>query len=531
MKKLLTLIILSFTFFLSPYVSFSVTSNIIHAASNIDPPAPTQGASARGSSNSGASSSNKDYVDGDYATSMDKAKGATKDMNAGGHVSSNKTYDLLDTVRRVQPVTGLTTNASLNDPETRNAFIQLYNESLAGQANTTLAYFYNNPPANTYAFVEDLGQSLGFIPKRAYAQGIGFTKLGGFLEMWKAFRNIAYLLLAVCTIIIGLLIMFRKKIDPKTVITVQNALPNIIITLLLITFSYAIVGVLIDFMYVTIALAISVLKPISNGIISDHTYEGFLSGSFYVVIKNFMTIGQLGIAEATGLRALLQSLGQTISSPSTPFLEKVGLSMFYSGAGIVASAGTAIVAFILDILYIIAIIRVFFILVSAYIQIIMSLLISPFQLLLGVFPGSNAFENWIKNLIANLAAFPIVAIMIIIGGIIVVQSRTHPGTVWVPPMLGADDTANFTVSGIITIGILLAIPSVVKSVKDALKAKSAVGMGGIGGAAGIISTGTAVGQQLFSYAMSKNQMENAMRNTRGWQDPHQNKPAEGGKNG
>ena len=34
----------------------------------------------------------------------------------------------------------------------------------------------------------------------------------------------------------------RKKIDPKTVVTAQNAIQRVIIALILITFSYAIVG-------------------------------------------------------------------------------------------------------------------------------------------------------------------------------------------------------------------------------------------------------------------------------------------------
>jgi len=50
------------------------------------------------------------------------------------------------------------------------------------------------------------------------------------------------------------MIMFRVRISPQTVITVQSALPKIIFTLILITFSYAIAGFLIDLMYVVIGI-------------------------------------------------------------------------------------------------------------------------------------------------------------------------------------------------------------------------------------------------------------------------------------
>ena len=65
-------------------------------------------------------------------------------------------------------------------------------------------------------------------------------------EDQKAFRNFAYVLITLLFIIMGLMIMFRVKIDPRTVVSFQSALPKIIMALILVTFSYAIVGLLID---------------------------------------------------------------------------------------------------------------------------------------------------------------------------------------------------------------------------------------------------------------------------------------------
>ena len=216
---------------------------------------------------------------------MDAAKEESKrDMNAVGHVASVNTTMYSDLIRRIAgPIKGVTTNS------TDQAYLeQMYKESFAYGADSALAYLYAHPPASTYAFVKDMGQSLGFIPKSAYAQGVGFSGLTQLLPMWKAFRNIAYLLLAIFMIVIGFLVMFRKKIDPKTVVTVQNALPNIVVTLLLITFSYAIVGVLIDFMYLFIMIAVSILQPISNGAIDQNTANTFVSSNFWLVFRKML---------------------------------------------------------------------------------------------------------------------------------------------------------------------------------------------------------------------------------------------------
>jgi len=376
-------------------------------------------------------------------------------------------------------------------------------------------------------------QSLGFIPKRTYAQGIGFNKLDSLLPLWKAFRNIAYALLAVAMIIVGFLIMFRKKIDPKTVITVQNALPNIVVTLLLITFSYAIVGVLIDLMYVTIAFAISILEPVGNGVIDDYTYQTFLSGSYDTVARKLLAGGQDATLKIF-LGNLLSFFSLRLPNPSEqltaygiPIFTPLDLGKIALGAtgDLLATGGSVLLAFILCLVFLFATVRLFFVLIGAYIQIIMSLLISPFQLLLGVFPGSNAFESWIKNLIANLAVFPITAIMILIGSIIVKYGEN--GTVWAPPMLNSGGVGAHNIMGVIAIGVLLGIPSVINSVKEALKAKSAIG----GGMGGVVATGGAVGQQLFSYYMGKKQLENQMKGMRDFQEYSQNKAVTAGKGG
>ena len=102
--------------------------------------------------------------------------------------------------------------------------LNFQNGALSGLGGSMIA-MYANPPASTKEYAIDLGKTLGFIPKSAMAQGIGFAGLAPLLPLWKVFRDVSYGILAIILIVVGLMVMFRKKIDPKTVVTVQNSIP------------------------------------------------------------------------------------------------------------------------------------------------------------------------------------------------------------------------------------------------------------------------------------------------------------------
>lgn len=65
-------------------------------------------------------------------------------------------------------------------------------------------------------------------------------------QYWSYFRNIAYALLTVVLVIFGFLIMLRQNVEPRVTMTISNALPRIATALVLITFSFAISGLIID---------------------------------------------------------------------------------------------------------------------------------------------------------------------------------------------------------------------------------------------------------------------------------------------
>ncbi len=389
--------------------------------------------------------------------------------------------------------------------------------TLAGLSNIALSTF-TNPPATTYAFVNDIGKTLGFMPQ-VHAQGIGFSGLSVLLNLWKAFRNIAYALLAVIMIAIGFMVMFRKKIDPKTVVTVQNAIPRIVVALLLVTFSYAIVGIMIDLMYLSIILITSVVGAASGGSLGKAVSVGTsfsiqmpslsnpnpISGTSTSLTTPEVTslllsggVGKLlGFFFGSGFQAF-NDIGSmftgAVGEPGTTIAKYAGpvIGFLINGpkgaaAGTLLS-GPVLLSVILVVILIFGFIRLVFMLLDAYINIIIALLTAPFQLMMEAIPGTNSFASWFRNLLSKLIAFPITVTLLLVAAIL--TSEDNSGAIWAPPLL-SNGGGTYGMAGLIGLGMLMIIPTVVGGIQKAMKAEPLV-PGGLGPIIGPLGQG--VGQ-------------------------------------
>lgn len=113
-------------------------------------------------------------------------------------------------------------------------------------SNMVIAMAQQPGGISTVEYLADMGHDLGIMPKEAYAQGSSFAGLSPVLRLWKTMRDLTYLIYVVVFMIVGFMILLRKKIDPRTIITIEMALPKLIISLILITFSYAIIALMVD---------------------------------------------------------------------------------------------------------------------------------------------------------------------------------------------------------------------------------------------------------------------------------------------
>ncbi len=156
-----------------------------------------------------------------------------------------------------------------------------------------IASLYDNPPASGAVYIAYTLDNMGIV-QPAYAQeGAGFRAFLPILPLWRAFRNLAYIGFIIVFVVMGFSIMFRTRISPQAVMTVQAALPKIIVSLIMVTFSYAIAGLMIDLSYVLFFVFIEGLK--TGGGISDvkanAIIQGYTTGGFTETIGSIVGQG------------------------------------------------------------------------------------------------------------------------------------------------------------------------------------------------------------------------------------------------
>ena len=382
------------------------------------------------------------------------------------------------------------------------------------------------PPAHTSDFVKYLGSNFG-IAKGAYADtGIGFTQLSPLLPIWTAFRNITYLLFVLVFVVIGFAIMFRVHIDPRTVMTIENQIPKIIVALVLVTFSFAIAGFLIDLMYVFMYLAHGIfsqipgvtglegfnptvlqgknaieignaLSPTDKGVFGQGGFLGIsmtITSSVIGVIFNFFGLnGDLGgafnlnpanifihgVSVAAGVKGLIDGLSittPTILGTSIPinFPAGPGLAVSYAAGAEVFFRNVLpnlLIFLVVSLAMLFALFRLWFTLIQAYVFILIDIIFAPFWIITGLIPGVNiSFTAWLRSFASDLIVFPATLVMFLLGKVLIdAFGKAQPGSFFVPPFIGNPGSPNL-MGSLIGFGIILMTPSVVNMMKALLKA-------------------------------------------------------------
>jgi len=363
------------------------------------------------------------------------------------------------------------------------------------------------PPLHTADYFQNLAQNFG-ISKKTYAQttGTGFQSLTPLINIWAAFRNIVYLLLVIVFVVIGLAIMLRVKIDPRTVMTIQNQIPKIIIGILAVTFSFAIAGFLIDMMWVVIYLIYNTITQAAGGseIINMANFHGTPFGALGAgngwgilwevskktgeTIMNFLGFDSVLNIFRDGLTGKNWIQGALLlMSPAGPLLGALTILQ-----GILGLIGGIITFLIISIALLVALFRLWFTLIKAYVMILLDVVLAPFWIIGGIVPGSPInLSGWLKDIGANLLAFPVVIAMfmlaVVFKNIFVSSAATNP--LFFPPLIGNSSDFDPTLIGsLISLGIILMTPNVVNMLKAAIKTpKTDTGISAIIGA----GTGTA----------------------------------------
>lgn len=348
--------------------------------------------------------------------------------------------------------------------------------------------------------------------KKAYAAstGIGFQGLTPILEVWVAFRNIVYLIFVVFFILTGLGIMLRVRLDSKTALDIQSALPKLIIALILVTFSFAIAGLLVDMMYLLSYIIITIMQTADSNIDPKHiltilnqTPMGFVDQVFGVPNQpcDSANQGNCGIWQLVGNGDTAISYivyGAVTQLVSNNNLLAFLLGMFNIGCwwphvwnpfdhnvdwascagGVVAAITYLVVWLVLYFAILIALFRLWWTMIKSYIFILVDIALAPFLIGMGVLPGSVVgFSGWLRGMVSHLAIFPAAIFMFLLGKVFIDKLFINNGNYFTPPLLGvivnqnqdAGGAAQFNIGYLIGIGIIFIIPTIQDQLNEILK--------------------------------------------------------------
>ncbi len=338
---------------------------------------------------------------------------------------------------------------------------------ILGATGSMMVALYQHPPVKSADYLASLGSDLGIV-KKAQAQGVGGNGaaiLNPILKLWQVSRNIAYVIMIIIFLVIGLMVMFRSKLNPQTVITAQAALPGLVIGLLLITFSFFFAGLISDMAFVgtnvvgtyfqmaqgkgpqdliadlnkndnrnNILRIYSRLIPDERLPSQERTNANYIEHVLSQFLDNAPESVNSFIRFAASVMAFQygEQIGHIVPVIGSLVAIGTGLATAAVAAADVPMLGGLLLSWIALAVMIYSLVKLLFNLVKAYLMVIFLTIIAPFQLLAASLPGRQSMAtSWMLNMLANVLAFPaVLAAMYLVAY-----------------LLGIDTTGSFDISG------------------------------------------------------------------------------------
>lgn len=307
-----------------------------------------------------------------------------------------------------------------------------------GAVGSIIGALYINPPVRTADYLASV-KGFGLI-KEARAQGVtgsGASVLSPIIYLWQVSRNISYVAMIIIFLVIGIMVMFRNKINPQTVITAQAALPGLIIGLILITFSYFLAGLISDMAFIGTNLVGYYFQSAQPGITPYNLVEKAAPENVLSIFSRMA-----GIITSDKVATFMSSIWDYLADPSqtgilkmdpqrviqiitlmltTQFILPFG-SMFggpgqilggITALGLVLKDTTGLIglsfSFIAIAILIYSMFKLLIKLINNYITIIFLTITAPFQFLAASLPGRQGIATgWVLNMLCNVLAFPAV---------------------------------------------------------------------------------------------------------------------------
>jgi hypothetical protein len=183
---------------------------------------------------------------------------------------------------------------------------------------------------------------------------------------------------------IGFMIMFRTKIGGQTLVTIGNSIPRVVVALILVTFSFAIIGLIIDVSGVLMGL-VSNIVGLGEDAVNPMNFLQILKG--VIGIEGTGPWATAGIFSAIGLAGAVFN--------AIPIIGQVA-SLFWN---LVLLIILGIITF--------GVIKLWFVLVKSYLALLINVIVAPLAIMVGAFPGSqHVTTNLFKSALRNALVFP-----------------------------------------------------------------------------------------------------------------------------
>lgn len=322
----------------------------------------------------------------------------------------------------------------------------------------------STPPIHSSLFLANLGEQVGIKSAHAQVSGSGSGVLAPIFKLWEVSRNISYLAMIVIFIGVGLMVMFRQKLNPQTVVSVQLALPGLVIGLVMITFSYFLAALISDLAFVgtnVVGYYFSLAQPTAPGTTTTQlplklqtTFQYFPSisgkttqeanvlsifGRFTSILPSDQITNAIGsiwkylddpdkgvtlrkeppfiffeLDAAEALINVSRFIWFQLLSPLNSVFPGYGAAIAATGSGIAGSLnatgllGTTL-GMVASIILIYSMFKLLLRLIQNLLSIIFLTIAAPFYFLATSLPGKQGLlPNWFFNMLCNVLAFPAV---------------------------------------------------------------------------------------------------------------------------
>ncbi len=370
---------------------------------------------------------------------------------------------------------GGTTNTALITNRTTGEMAQVelpnYEQGAIDTVFGMTGELYANKPASVEYWATDLQERAGFTAlaqsdSPTYQPGSGFQLLSPIRNLWRATSNIVYIFYVVVIIVIAFLIVFRAQLGGQNAINLFNAIPSVIISLVLVYFSYPLSALFIDLVTVGSNVTYGVLvgpAPADQAACAEPGAPGkFLHSACNNIIIDF----------GPDINRRLEGFGrETVNAERQLQIDDQYLSVWfvYGTAGINLSTqganslvprdfplagllqtfigsftddsvpiGRLLLGLILAFAAFGALAKLFFSLLQEYLILMFYPVVAPFFFFFAAVPGQTgkAISGYFLRLLAASLSFIAVYALFLIT-IIVSRNPAQVGDlIWVPPLLG-----------------------------------------------------------------------------------------------